>query len=298
MYESPFENASGTTAYFLTPQLEHAFEAILEEVHFGRLLSCAIGFPKSGKTAFLTRLSSLLREHTIILSASAEENLSRTLSRQLSPQEEAPSSLSRELQEKLRVVLIIDDAHLLQDDDFAFMAGLFTLAKHKGSVLQVVLIGNGELIHKLARPDNRNVQALLGNIINLPKLTREQAFEYMRFLLNSAGLDGGLISDPEPLVRRASGIVGILRILTITLALKALSGQHAADVEAAFEPGPTNKEAAKESRKETAETAVLTQEELQPAGQNHMLLLGTLLFITLIAALSLWFLSGPTPIGS
>lgn len=294
MNESPFENIPKEESYFLTPQLENTFKAILEEIRSGRLLSCVVGFPKSGKTAFSNRLASLLLEHTIVLTASTEKDLSQILSSHLSPKEDASSSLSKELQEKMRVVLIIDNAHLLQNKDFAFLSDLFTLAKHKNNVLQIILVGNSELMRRLAQPDNRGAQILVGNISKLPKLTREQSFDYIRFLLNSAGLDRGLISNPEPLVRRAAGVIGVLRILTITVALKALGGQDISDMEAVLDL-PAQEESGR-SEKQTE----VTHEKLgfSLAWPGHLLVLSTIFFIALATLIFTWALSDSRPFSS
>lgn len=295
MNESPFEDIPKEESYFFTPQLENAFKSMLEEVHSGRLLSCVVGFPKSGKTTFSKRLAALLLEHTIVLTASTTENLSQALSNYLSPQGDTSFNFPKELQEKMRIVLIIDDAHLLQDEDFAFLSSLFTLAKHKNNVLQVILVGNKELVHKLARPDNRGTQILVGNISNLPKLTREQSFGYIRFLLNSAGLDKNLISNPAPLVRRAAGVIGMLRILTITLALRALSGQDISNMETALDL-PTQEESTE--NKVSGQEIIQEKLGLSLAWPGHLLVLGTIFFIALATLIFIWAISDSKPLES
>lgn len=238
MHDSPFEHISGNAAFFSTPQIEDTFQITLNEISNFRLLSCVLGFPKSGKTVFLERLSSMLKIHTIGLKASRQRSLSKTLTSVLDPQGESKSNLARRLREKKRIVILIDDAHLLKDDDFAFVKGLYTLAEHQRTVLQIVLVGNTELLHRLTRPENREIHAMLGKISNLPKLSREQSLSYIRFLLDSAGLAQDIIPNPVPLAQKAAGVIGVLRMLTITLALKALSGQpvHNAEEILALKP--------------------------------------------------------------
>ncbi len=236
MQDSPFEHISETAPYFTTPQLEDIFQSVLTDIQNLRLLSCVIGFPKSGKTFFLNRLKSAQKAHTVLLTASSGQPLSRILNRHLSPEKENKPVLAHLLRKNKHVILLIDNAHLLTDEDFAFLGGLFTLAEHLQGVLQVVLIGNGEIVHKLARPDNRAMYTMLGSLWNLPKLTREQSMDYIRFLLDGAGLASELISNPEALAKRAAGVIGILRMLTITLALKSLNSHDSCDAEAALNP--------------------------------------------------------------
>jgi len=213
----------------MTPQLEDIFQSVLNEIHNRRALSCVIGFPKSGKTSFLERLESALELPILFITASSGQKLSQALNDLPNPEEPGKPLLTRLLREKNRVLLLIDNAHLLTDGDFTFLSGLFTLAEHQQNLLQVVMVGNGEIVHKLARPNNRAIYNLLGAIWNLPKLTREQSLEYVRFLLGNAGLASDLITSPEALVRRAAGVIGILRMLTITLALKALNDEESCD---------------------------------------------------------------------
>jgi type II secretory pathway predicted ATPase ExeA len=235
MTDSPFENVSGAVQHFSTPQLEDVFQSVINEIDSRKPLSCVIGFPKSGKTTFLERLDDALDIETISLAASSEQTLFHTLMMHATPEGETKPVLTKLLKEKKRIVLLIDNAHLLTDGDFAFLLSLYGLAGQHDSILQVVLAGNGEMVHRLARPDNRAIYAMLGSIRNLPKLTREQSLEYISFLLDSAGLAADLISNPEVLVKRAAGVIGILRMLTVTLALKALSSQESCDAEDALE---------------------------------------------------------------
>ncbi|WP_028576144.1 AAA family ATPase [Desulfomicrobium escambiense] len=235
MTDSPFDTASGATLHFTTPQLEDVFDSVLHEIQSLRPLSCVIGFPKSGKTAFLERLKTAIDIETLSLVASTEQTLFHILMLHTTPEGESKPVLSKLLREKKRLVLFIDNAHLLTDGDFAFLGSLFGLAKQHQSGLQVVLVGNGEIVHRLARPENRAIYAMLGAVWTLPKLTREQSREYIGFLLENAGLAADLISNPEPLIKKAAGVIGILRMLTVTLALRALSTKEACNAEEVLE---------------------------------------------------------------
>ena len=234
MHDSPFENMSETAQHFSTPQLEDIFQSVLSDIQNHRLLSCVVGFPKSGKTFFLNRLASAQNAHTLSITASSGQTLSQTINEKLSPEKENKAALTQLLREKKHVILFVDNSHLLTDADFAFLGGLFSLTRHLSTVLQVVLVGNGEIVHRLARPENRPIYNMLGAIWTLPKLNREQSLAYIRFLLDGAGLDTDLIGNPEAVAKRAAGVIGILRMLTMTLALKALHSDHSCDAEEAL----------------------------------------------------------------
>ena len=151
MHESPFEHISETAQNFTTPQMDDVFQSVLEDIQNFRPLSCVIGFPKSGKTFFLNRLNAVQQVHTVIVNAVSGQTLSQTINKILSPEAENKAVLFNLLREKKRILLFIDNAHLLTDEDFAFIGGLFTFAEHLQTVLQIVLIGNGEIVHRLAR---------------------------------------------------------------------------------------------------------------------------------------------------
>jgi type II secretory pathway predicted ATPase ExeA len=235
MSDSPFDHISESAQHFTTPQLEDVFQSVLTEIQNLRPLSCVIGFPKSGKTYFLKRLKSALQTDAISIVASSEYTLSHALMTQSSGDDENKPILSRMLREKRSLLLLVDNAHLLTDGDFSFLASTYALAEKQRTLLQVVLVGNGEIVHRLARPENRGIYAKLGAIWSLPKLTREESAAYVRHLLDQAGLAGDLITNPEAMVKQAGGVIGILRTLTITLALKALHARESCDAEAALD---------------------------------------------------------------
>ncbi len=206
----------------------------MDDIQNQRLLSCVIGFPKSGKTYFTYRLNSSQDAHAFVITASSGQTLSQAINLHLSPEKENKAALTQLLREKKRVIIFVDNAHLLTDEDFAFLGGLFSLTKHLAALLQVVLVGNGEIVHRLARPENRPIYNMLGAIWTLPKLTREQSLAYIRALLDNAGLATDIIGNPEAVAKRAAGVIGILRMLTMTLALKALHTDQSCDAEEAL----------------------------------------------------------------
>lgn len=225
MLYSAQESIQDNTEYFNTPQLEDLFQSILREIDRSRPISCVIGYAKSGKTTFLRRLESALKCHVILVDAALHLSIKSSLE---AAQPTAGDGTGL-IQAGRSLVVLIDNAHLLADRDFAEISSVLNLARSQKKTLQFVLAGNGELVHRLARPANRAIYSLLGNLWNLPKLSREQALEYVRFLLGTSGMSQDLIAYPEALTRRAGGVIGILRMLTITLALKAIGSQSTCD---------------------------------------------------------------------
>lgn len=288
MHESLFDHVTDTTHYFGTPQLQDALQSVLNEIDSRRLLTCVIGFPKSGKTAFVNRLKSAIRPHSVTVTVSPGRSLSQSLALHL--QIDNKPALASLLRESHHVVLILDNAHLLTDEDFAHLWGLFTLAEQQQNLLQAVLVGNGEIVHRLARPDNRAVYNMLGAIWHLPKLTREQSLAYVRALLAGAGLSQDLIQNPEILVKRAAGVIGILRMLTITLAIRALGSEETCDAREALDPACAIREAEETQIEETLPTQAMIRTASPWAAGLLTMSLGAIIILFLLVFL--WFAPG------
>jgi type II secretory pathway predicted ATPase ExeA len=290
MTDSPFEDESGAVQHFTTPQLEDVFQSVLSEIENLRPLSCVIGFPKAGKTTFLMRLKDALTIEVISLVASTEQTLFHELMMHTTPEGETKPVLSKILREKKRIILMVDNAHLLTDGDYAFLASLYGLAEKHESLLQVILVGNGEIVHRLARPDNRTIYAMLGAIWNLPKLTREQSREYISFVLGNAGLAADLISNTDALVKRAAGVIGILRMLTVTLALKALGSRESCDAEDILECAPDATATEGQAREESFATQRMTTGMSRWTGL--ILALSMAAIISLLVVFLSWLMPG------
>ncbi|NLW80689.1 MAG: hypothetical protein GXY42_03305 [Desulfovibrionales bacterium] len=244
----------------------------------------------SGKSTFLARLATLLEAHTILLPFSGALSLSKHLSAHLSPQKQHKSNLSKRLQEHRRVVLLVDNAHLLQDSDFAFLHGLFTLAKQLHTVLQIVLMGNREIVHRLARPDNRTIHSMIGTIWNMPKLTREQSLSYINFLLDSAGLAADLIPYPEVLVEQAAGSIGVLRRLTAAKTKNAMDEPAEDDAAGNMVNQEDHEPSPAPAMPQGGETPAQTVVKTPPSRVGWILLLTMAGFIALFLLAFAWLL--------
>ena len=280
-----FDHLSPHDSYFPIPQVDDVFASILDELKSGRPLCCFTGFPKSGKSAFLNRLHDVLKPQSLYLSASREQSLAAILLEKLSHLGDHKTALGNFFAAHQQVVLLIDNAHLLQGKDFDLLLNVYALADHAHSRLQVVLGGNGELMLHLGRPENRPLFNMLGSVWNLPKLTIGQSLDYVRFLLSSVGLAEDFIPDPLPLAKRAAGTIGVLRMLTITFALKALSGQQLDNVESLLDLRPTAEVLLPESATEN----VLDVRDARAPWSGRIFLLIMLLLVTASIYVLLWF---------
>lgn len=180
----------------------------------------------------------------------------------------------------------MDNAHLLTDQDFAFLGGLLTLAEHQKKILQIVMAGNGEILHRLARPENRSIHNLLGAIWTIPKLTREQSLGYISFLLDSAGVCHDVIADAGAVAKRAAGVIGILRMLTITLAIRSLGSEEICDTHEMLAPLPGM------SASDTSDAPSSTESSVQKMAATPSRTVGWILFASMTGFIGLFlFLS-------
>lgn len=289
-----FDQFSPQGGYFPIPQVDDVFASVLEELHAGRMLCCFTGFPKSGKTTFLSRLQDALETPSLFVSATRDQSLAAALLEKLSHLGDHKTALGAYFAANPQTVLLIDNAHLLQGKDFDLLLGMYALAEHTHTRLQIVLGGNGELMLHLGRPENRSLFNLLGSIWNLPKLNIAQSLDFVRFLLKSVGLAEDFIPDPVPLAKRAAGTIGVLRMLTITFALKGLSGQHLDNVESLLDLGPHAKVLLPESATQT----VLDVKDTRPPWSGRIFLAATLVLIVtgILALLCLVPGSGVCPL--
>lgn len=226
MHTDIFEQ-SHHDSYFPLPAVEEITRSLFSEIQRKLPLMCVIGFPKSGKTTFVHALKRDLDMHAIVVPLSKTAPLAETPIPEQSEPLPLQAFLAKTLKPRERLVLLLDNAHLLQDHDFAAIDNFYAIARQRQCLLQIVLVGNGELVRNLARPDTKKLFNMLEKFWNIPKMTIEESIQYIQFFLTSSGMSRHVIADPKELAVRAAGSVGVLRTLTATYALKALGGQEA-----------------------------------------------------------------------
>lgn len=113
-----------------------------------------------------------------------------------------------------KAVLIIDEAQNLAPEVLEQLRLLTNLETHTRKLLQIVLLGQPELLALLARPDLRQVAQRVTARYHLDTLTRLEAAAYVAHRLRVSGAASPLI--PEPLIRplyRATG--GVPRLINL-----------------------------------------------------------------------------------
>ncbi|MFT6285912.1 MAG: general secretion pathway protein A [Halieaceae bacterium] len=116
-----------------------------------------------------------------------------------------------------KTVLLIDEAQHLDFDVLEQIRLLTNLETNSQKLLQIILIGQPELAHMLARPELRQLNQRITARYNLEALNREETGAYIRHRLHIAGLAASRELFPIAVVRdihrRTRGIPRLINLL-------------------------------------------------------------------------------------
>src|SRR5436190_48346 len=135
----------------------------------------------------------------------------------------------RELQEHLirlygagrRVVVLIDEAHVMPEETLEQVRLLSNLESNRHKLMQLVLFGQPELDATLAKPSLRQLRDRITHAFRMRPLSAPEVAKYVSFRMRAAGYRGPDVFAPGALamIARASG--GLTRRINI-LADKSL----------------------------------------------------------------------------
>jgi MSHA biogenesis protein MshM len=135
----------------------------------------------------------------------------------------------RELQETLirlyaagrRVVVLIDEAHVMPDETLEQVRLLSNLETNRHKLLQIVLFGQPELDATLAKPSLRQLRDRITNSFRTRPLAEPEVAKYVSFRMRAAGYRGPDVFAPRALALLARASGGLTRRINI-VADKAL----------------------------------------------------------------------------
>jgi type II secretory pathway predicted ATPase ExeA len=110
-------------------------------------------------------------------------------------------------------VLIVDEAHLLNERLLEELRMLASLAERDEPLVRLILAGQPPLEERLAQPALEALNQRIVCQVYLEPLTRQQSIEYVNFRVRWAGGDTGRIFTPAALERIASACNGLPRCL-------------------------------------------------------------------------------------
>jgi MSHA biogenesis protein MshM len=129
----------------------------------------------------------------------------------------------REMQEHLirlyaagrRVVVLVDEAHVMPDETLEQVRLLSNLESNRHKLLQMVLFGQPELDATLAKPSLRQLRDRITHAFRMRPLAAQEVANYVSFRMRAAGYRGPDLFAPRALslVTRASG--GLTRRINI-----------------------------------------------------------------------------------
>jgi type II secretory pathway predicted ATPase ExeA len=233
--EPPFRITPHTDFFFDGADRGATLEALIYAILHDEGIVKVSGEVGSGKTMLCRVLMERLPEHVVtiylatpslardeILQAIGDE-LGLTLSR------ERNSIALRELQEHLislygqgrRVVVLVDEAHVMPDETLEHVRLLSNLESNRHKLVQIVLFGQPELDATLAKPSLRQLRDRITHAFRMRPLSSPEVGKYLSFRMRAAGYRGPDVFTPRAVSRVAHAANGLTRRINI-LADKAL----------------------------------------------------------------------------
>src|SRR3954466_4582591 len=125
----------------------------------------------------------------------------------------------RELQEHLiqlyaagrRVVILIDEAHVMPDDTLEQVRLLSNLESSRHKLLQIVLFGQPELDATLAKASLRQLRDRITHGFRMRPLSDPEVAKYLDFRMRAAGYRGPQVFSPRAARMLASASDGLTR---------------------------------------------------------------------------------------
>jgi MSHA biogenesis protein MshM len=233
--EPPFRITPHTDFFFDGADRGATLEALIYAILHDEGIVKVSGEVGSGKTMLCRVLMERLPAHvdTIYLATPslARDEILHAIGDelQLGLCGERMSVALRELQEHLisrygegrRVVILIDEAHVMPDETLEQVRLLSNLESNRHKLLQIVLFGQPELDATLAKASLRQLRDRITHSFRMRPLFMPEVAKYLSFRMRAAGYRGPDLFTPRAvsLVARAAG--GLTRRINI-LADKAL----------------------------------------------------------------------------
>lgn len=243
--EPPFRITPHTDFFFEGADRGATLEALIYAVLHDEGIVKVSGEVGSGKTMLCRVLMERLPQHVAtiylatpslardeILHAIADE-----LELRLSP--ERRTVALRELQEHLiglygagrRVVILIDEAHVMPEDTLEQVRLLSNLESNRHKLLQIVMFGQPELDETLAKPGLRQLRDRITHAFRTRPLAAAEVAKYLSFRMRAAGYRGPEVFTPRAVRRVARTSGGLTRRINI-LADKSLLAAYTEDTHA------------------------------------------------------------------
>ena len=233
--EAPFRITPHTDFFFDGADRGATLEALSYAVLHDEGIVKVVGEVGSGKTmlcrVLMERLPAEVDTIYLATPSLARDEIYHAIADELDVRfsQERRTVALRELQEHLiglygagrRVVILIDEAHVMPEDTLEQVRLLSNLESNRHKLLQIVLFGQPELDATLAKTDLRQLRDRITHSLRTRPLAPAEVAKYISFRMRAAGYRGpeAFLPAATAMIARASG--GLTRRINI-LADKAL----------------------------------------------------------------------------
>jgi type II secretory pathway predicted ATPase ExeA len=234
--EQPFGVSPDPRYLYLTPSHREALASLYYGVESGLGFLALIAPPGMGKTTLLFHLLERWRNSArtafifetqcssvqLLRQLLADLNADNCEPDEIKMQQQLNEILIRESQAGRRVIMVIDEAHNLDDGVLECVRLLSNFETASRKLLQIILAGQSPLGDKLARPDFSQLYQRISILSRLDPLTQSETSRYIEHRLRIAGYSGNGLFRRDALALIASRSQGIPRVVN-TLCFNALS---------------------------------------------------------------------------
>ena len=223
--EQPFSDTPDPRFVYLSRTHREALASLFYGIDTGRGFLALIAEPGMGKTTLLFHLLELLRSSARTAFLFQTQCDSRELLRYLLADLEIDTR-GKDLawmHERLKEVLIgearagkhfvvfIDEAQNLSDSALETVRLLSNFETPRSKLMQIVLAGQPQLAHKLARPELRQLCQRISILSRLDRFAHVETSMYIDHRLHTAGYKGGHLFTPEARMMIAAWSEGVPR---------------------------------------------------------------------------------------
>jgi MSHA biogenesis protein MshM len=233
--EPPFRITPHTDFFFEGADRGATLEALIYAILHDEGIVKVSGEVGSGKTMLCRVLMERLPAHveTIYLATPslARDEILHAIADELELKlpDGRMAAVLRELQEQLirlyaagrRVVILIDEAHVMPDETLEQVRLLSNLETNRHKLLQIVLFGQPELDATVAKPSLRQLRDRITNSFRMRPLAEPEVAKYITFRMRAAGYRGPEVFSARAIKLIARAADGLTRRINI-LADKSL----------------------------------------------------------------------------
>jgi len=236
--ERPFNVTSDPAFFFFSKKHKEALSHLLYGVTERKGIVVITGEIGTGKTTlcrfFLNQLGENIKTAFILNPYFSDSQLLEAIIKDFGIQAKFRSRLSYlgELNRFLlgesgrgnNVVLIIDESQNLKPRTLEQVRLLSNLETEKDKLLQVVLVGQPELNHRLNLPELRQLQQRIAVRYHIAPLEKDEIKDYIDHRLNVAAVNNKIVFSKEAVQAIADFSCGIPRLINIVCDRALLAG--------------------------------------------------------------------------